>query len=431
MNFYYQTMIVTVNYFQRGKESAAPDKPCVIYAVIDVDGRKSLPFSTKIKVPAKYWMTEGDKKAKIKPSTKELPVSESYAYASKVNEHLHSVRKYADEARGVLQAMDMVVTAEAIKELIINPKPLRPQKTIIEVIDELRADLVEKGRRKATMLTYRTRRKNIKTFLTENFLSKLTIDQFRFHHFSKLQSWMTNRLDEGGSPQWGRNTINKHLTLLNQILDFAVNMEYIKHNPVGLMGLEYDQSKPPSYLQADDRARIYDCTLKTLATERDIAVFLYNTGLSYTDYESLRDDHLMRLPSGQWFLKKPRDKSDVYSLIPLLAEAQEVIQKYGSIAELPRPDISDLNKSLKVLGEVCESPFSLSTSVFRDTFSSMMENEYMIPDRLLMFMMGHTNPRQLRSYSRVHPARILHELDKNKIKIPFSLDKFKELVKAS
>jgi integrase len=108
-----------------------------------------------------------------------------------------------------------------------------------------------------------------------------------------------------------------------------------------------------------------------------------------------------------------------------------VITKYQGIKNLPRPDISDLNKTLKILGEVCQAPFSLSTSTFRETFSSMMENEYMVPDRLLMFMMGHTNPRQLRNYSTVMPARILHELKKNDVVIPFNIDVFKELVKAS
>lgn len=430
MNSYYNKMIVNVNFFLRGKESAAQDKSCAIYAVIEVDGKKSTPFSTKLKVPVQFWMARGDN-SKIKAATSVHPVSESYTYAGKVNDHLCRIRQYADDATRILLAMDLTVTAEAVRELIVNPKPIRPHKRFIQVIDELREGLSEKGRKKPTMLTYRTRRNNINRFLVENGLIKLTVEQFRFQHFSQLQAWMTNKIAGDGERHWGKNTINKHLTLINQALDFAVNMEYIKSNPIGLMGLEYDPCKPPCYLEADDRQRIADCKLKTLEVERDIAVFLYSTGLSYTDYLSLADEHLMRLPSGQWFLKKPRDKSEVYSLIPLLSEAQDVITKYKGTVNMPRPDISDLNKSLKVLGEVCESPFSLSTSVFRETFSSMMENEYMIPDRLLMFMMGHTNPRQLKTYSSVHPARILHELNKNKIKIPFNLEAFTDLIKAS
>jgi integrase len=61
--------------------------------------------------------------------------------------------------------------------------------------------------------------------------------------------------------------------------------------------------------------------------------------------------------------------------------------------KLQQPDISKLNKALKPLGEIVKAPFSLSTSTFRETFSGMMENEFMVPDRLVTFMMGHTNPR--------------------------------------
>lgn len=424
-------MNVSVNFFLRGKEGASQDKPCVIYATIDVDGKKCCPFSTKLKVPVKYWMTNGNAKAKIKPSTSEKIVSESYSLAEKVNQHLISLQQFAHEAAGILTAMDLAVSPEAIKELILNPKPLKAPVRYLEVVDNLRISLTSKQRAGSTMLTYRTRRNNIAEFLLEKGYNNLMIDGFRFRHFEELQVWMFDQKDSNGVPRWSKNTINKHLTLVNQVLNYAVNQEYIRSNPIGALNLEYDETKPPEYLTADDRQRIVDCKLTSLEKERDVAVFLTFTGLSYTDYLSLSDEHLFRLPSGEWFIKKSRDKSDVYSIIPLLSQAHDLITKYKGIRGLPRPDISDYNKVLKILGEVCQAPFSLSTSTFRETFSSMMENEFMVPDRLLMFMMGHTNPRQLRNYSRVMPARILYELNKNDIKIPFNLEVFQDLVKAS
>lgn len=431
MNYFYKKMNVRAHFFLRGKEAASSEKRCVIYATIDVDGRKSIPFSTKLKIPAKYWMALEDKKQKIKASTYERPVSSTYTFSENVNEHLIAIQKFAHEAKGILEAMELEVTPDAIKDLIVSPKPIRPVKKLIDVIDELRDDLEELGRAEQTMKNYRTRRNNINSFLEAKKLTKLTISDFRFKHFTQINKWMTQEKTEEGELRWARNTINKHLTMVSQCLNFAVNMEYIQSNPLGLLALEYDASKPPQYLEADARKRIFDCALLSLSRERDVSVFLYSTGLSYTDYLSLGDEHLMRLPAGQWFIKKERDKSSIYSLIPLLPEAQELLTKYGGVAKLPRLDISDFNKALKILGEVCQSPFTLSTSTFRETFSSMMENEYMIPDRLLMFMMGHNNPKQLNNYSNVHPARILHELEKNDIVIPFNLEAFKDLVKAS
>lgn len=101
---------------------------------------------------------------------------------------------------------------------------------------------------------------------------------------------------------------------------------------------------------------------------------------------------------------------------PLLPEAAAVIEKYGSIEQLPRIQIDDYNKLLKVLGELAGLTketvgFDLTTSVFRETFSSMCENELMFSERAIMFFMGHTNPRQLSTYSKVQPARIFREME--------------------
>lgn len=422
-------MSASINFFLRGKQSAnKEDLMCSIYAEISCNGERTTAFSTKLRVPVKYWMAVGKKG--IKSSTQEKLISPSYALADELNEQLIQLQKLVYQGVQLLDTMELPVSANAVKNLILNPQPLRPAKKYIDVVDELIAVLKQK-RKKNTMLTYRTRRKNIFTFLEKNGYSNLYINDFRFRHFEEIQLWMIEQENDNGTRQFCNNTINKHLTLVNKVLNYGVNKEYIQANPIGELGLEYDQTKPPQYLLPPDRKRIYDCPLPSLKIERDLSVFLYNTGFSYTDYLSLNDNHFFRLPSGEWFIKKPRDKSDVYSIIPLLSQAHEIIKEYGSVRKMPRPDISDLNKTLKILGDVCQSPYSLSTSTFRETFSSMMENEYMVPDRLLMFMMGHTNPRQLRNYSSVMPAKILHELKRNQIVIPFNLDIFKELVKAS
>lgn len=376
-----------------------------------------------------YWLVK-EKKGKIETSSLEQPISVSYYLAGDINDRIRKIRSSALQAKSMLEAMDEEITPEAVKLLITAKRKILPKKPFITILDEMR-EVLATTRKRPTMLNYRTRRDNINEFLICRNEGKLTADKFRYSHFEAMQVWMWDQKNGDGSQRWCKNNINKHLTLVNQVLDYAVNKEYIKNNPIGRLFLEYDREKPPQYLRADARKRIAECNVTTLEKEIDIAVFLMHTGLSYTDYLSLDDEHLYRLPGGEYFIKKQRGKSEVYSIVPLLKEAQEVIGKYGSIRNMPRPDISDYNKMLKVLGELSKSPYILSTSTFRETFSSMMENEYMIVDRLLMFMMGHTNSRQLKNYSSVMPERLLHELKKNDINLPFNLTLFEELVKAS
>lgn len=427
-------MNVYVNFFLRGRQSAAKDRKCAIYAEIHVEQTKATAFSTKLKVPPAYWMV-GRNRNGIKPSTSDFPVSKSYPFSDSLNEKLINIKHFITAAARDLELMEIEVSADRVKAQFFNPRPAFQTVRLLDVIDELRS-VLEKKRKGSTMLTYRTRRNNIEEYLLARKLGDMKIHEFQYHDFEDLQSWMIdqrvyNKKQKRHVRRWGTNTINKHLTLVNKVLNYGVNKKYIQFNPIGELGLEYEDTKPPQYLLPDARQRIADCDLASLEKEKDVAVFLMHTGLSYTDYVTLEDDHLLRLPSGEPFIKKPRDKSEIYSIIPLMTEAHAIIAKYGGIGDLPRPDLSDLNKALKVLGEVAKAPYSLSTSTFRETFSSMMENEFMVPDRLLMFMMGHTNPRQLRNYSRVMPARILHELKKHEIIIPFNLQAFESLFKAS
>ncbi|MEO6283667.1 MAG: phage integrase SAM-like domain-containing protein [Dyadobacter sp.] len=421
-------MAPTVSFFLRGRESAHPEKRCAIYAAIEFNGQKCTHFSTKIKIPTKYWMAPGS--SEVKRSTRENPISFSYYLGDLLNEQLRSIQKNVIRAAENMEELELPLTAETIKAEYLNPRPRPIVKKVIEVVDELIAALRPK-RKKQTMLTYRTRRQNLHEFLTAHGLSKLYIHDFSFDHFEHFQLWMIDYCSEDGVKRWCTNTINKHLTFVNKALKYGINKKYIRSNPIGEMGLEYTDTAPPEYLTPSMRLRLYKCDLVTLSREKDVAIFLYCTGLSYTDYLSLLDRHLIQVETGEWFIKKERDKSSIYSIIPLLPHALDVIQKYGGVEKLPRPEISDLNKMLKVLGDVCKIPFSLSTSSFRQTFSSMMENEYMVKPRTLMFMMGHTNERQLRNYSSVMPARVLHDLKKANVTLPFNLEKFTQLVRAS
>jgi hypothetical protein len=76
------------------------------------------------------------------------------------------------------------------------------------------------------------------------------------------------------------------------------------------------------------------------------------TGFSWIDYTNLKSEHLM--DDKCWRVQ--RQKTDVWSMPILLPEAKAIIDKYGSIEKLPRPNDSDLNKELKYLQNLQELP---------------------------------------------------------------------------
>ncbi len=408
-----------VRFFLRGKESARGNELCAIYAQINVEGKRGTAFSTKLKIPSQHWQ----------PTDEASLVNPTFYRAAEINAKLINMRTALADIQTALAVMGQECNP-AILKTIWEEGGLKPKITpkFLTVLDELISSKRSKGREDSTLTTYRTRKQNLEVFFKQNYSTDLLVTQVKYKHCEKLELWM-NKQTKDGKPRFCQNNINKHITLINQVLDYAVNEEYITHNPIGRLFLDYEKAKPPVYLLPNHREKLINCSIKSLEKEKDVAVFLFSTGLSYTDFLSLKSEHLLRVPDGEIFIKKQRDKSEIYSIIPLLRDAHNIIEKYGSVEAIPRPDISDFNKVLKVLAEVSGITYALKTSDFRDTFACMMENEYMIEKRTLMYMMGHTNERQLTNYSAVMPARILFELRKQSPNPqPLNLDIFKQLV---
>ena len=307
-----------VQFFLRGKESARNNEQCAIYAQINVEGKRGTAFSTKLKIPSRHWQ----------PNDVESPVSPTYYRAAEINAKLKEMRTTMADYLTALAVMHDECSPATLKTLW-EQGGLQPKKipTFMKVLDELMTSKRTKGREDSTLTTYKTRKQNIEAFLKENYSIDLLISQVKYRHCEKLELWMNTQMQEG-KPRFCQNNINKHITLIKQVLDYAVNEEYIVNNPIGRLFLDYEKAKPPVYLLPDQRQRLLDCSMKSLEKERDVAVFLYSTGLSYTDYLSLTSEHLLKVPSGELFIKKQRDKSEIYSIIPLLRDAREIITKY-------------------------------------------------------------------------------------------------------
>ena len=400
--------MLNVQFFLRGSKKADPMKLVSIYCQLSIEGEpRDTPFSTGIKIPPAYWSGER--------------ALESYALADNVNRHLLNIRKSFQDIFDMYHMLHpgTDITYSFIREhylqngTVKNPKESPKFLAALESLIQYKRDVqkVEPG----TMKTYRTRCQALMKFLKDTKQLDIRITEIRHAFIEHFKSYLATQRKPDGSAAFCKNSINKYLSLVSSVIDHAIKKEWIQFRPVAKMNLSYEKPKPPKYLTALLRQMIINCPHPSAEKARDIAVFLMHTGFSYTDYLSLRNEHLI----GNCF-RKARNKTGIYSMPILLPETRKVIEKYGCIDNLPRPDMSDLNKELKFLGDLVginhrTVGFDLSTSVFRDTFISMMENEYMIDERTLMRMSGHTNRRQLDTYSNISPERMIYELkERNK-----------------
>lgn len=392
-----------VQFFARG-EAHAQTKKIYCQLVLDNDQRDT-PFSLRLTVPKQYWQ----------PEQLGNWVNSEYFLAEKLNSQLKDVMTSFDDIMNLLRLSDEEISYQKVRECfdVSNLSMVQPKKKefpfLLDIFDEMVETTGRKKKwRENTYKTYNSRRSNLVAFLTEKKLLRIRINEVRYKFFEAFEIWLLDRGDVC------RNYANKILGSVKKTLSFAVNSEYLEHMTVGNLDLEYEPPKAPNYLLPADRYKIIAYEGKTYEKIRDISVFLMYTGFSWVDYQSLKQEHFQ---ADGW--KKDRSKSSIFSLPPILPQAQKIIDKYGSIDKLPQMHLTDFNKKIKFFGDkigLTEDTvgFNLSSSVFRDTFCSMMENERCVDHRTLMAMMGHTNPKQIRNYSSLTPARIKHELEKQR-----------------
>ncbi len=406
--------MLNVLFYLRGfGKCTQPSEELVITCQLMLEDQpRDTAFSLKMRVPKKYWWTYLGK-----DSASGEWVDADYYNADFVNKRLRDTEQTLRNIVDVLPLLypDQQITYNHIRSHY-DPESTKivkaAEEKAVPTIEAIYLEFLEekqrrKGIRVSTQKSYRSRINNIYAF----FGRSKRINTIRHKNLDSFEQWMIEQKNELGEPRFCRNYRNKHLTLVYDLVAFAVKKDYLQAMPLVALELSYDPDKAPQYLLPEQREALLAVDIPSLKRAQDIAQFLMYTGFSWVDYISLRSEQL--LDGKCWRVQ--RQKTDVWSMPILLPEAKAIIDKYGSIEKLPRPDDSDLNKDLKHLahcaGIAKDLQHPLRISDFRETFASMLENEFMLEPRIVQVMMGHTNPRQIQSYSRLMPERILYELD--------------------
>lgn len=404
-----------INFFALNVTKAEPHQPVNIKIQLSIEGLpRDVPFSTKMSIPARYWQNVDD-----------LWCSADYYNADFVNRQLRTAKTKLSNIWDYLHLTHEVPTYKKIRRSYESGH-LPKDELFINVMDGLVQEKTEQVA-KSTMKTYRTRQKAVTAWLDFEKLAHIRISEFKYKDFKRLEKWMKKQLKPDNSRRWANNSVNKTMVMVNAVLDYATNEEYLKQNPIANTNLKYDEPKDEQYLLPLERQKIIDYAGKAFEKERDVAIFLMFTGLSFADYLSLGQSHVFVLKTGEIFIKKKRQKTKIFSTPPLLLppfpqDAFFVLKKYGTVASLPKLDMSDFNKSLKGFAECIslDTPFTLSTSTFRETFCGILENEFMLEDRIISRMMGWRKTGQIRTYSSVQPSRIIHDIRAAKPQIDVS-----------
>lgn len=214
-------------------------------------------------------------------------------------------------------------------------------------------------------------------------------------HMSYLLQFMEN------------NSAVKIMKRLKKILLIAIEEGYIQNNPFKLKFKEDKVIHNPLSTTQLQEIRNY-LIINSSSTQRLINVgycFLFQcyTGLSYCDMASLTKDNIK---DGMIIIN--RQKTNVQSVIPLLPQAKEILERYDY--KLPVLSNQKYNSYLKEIQDICKIPQTLHSHLARHTFATQLLNNN-VPLPVIARCMGHSTTKITeKTYAKLHNETVYHSV---------------------
>jgi site-specific recombinase XerD len=299
--------------------------------------------------------------------------------------------------------------------LIEEEKP--KHKTICEAFDyhNLKmADIVKIGKvSPKTLLRYEITKNKVVAFMQHTYkVDDKALPEMRlkfvteFEHFlltvQKIQS----------------NTAHKYIKNLKKIMNMAVGLDWITHNPFNQFKCSYT-SPEREILNQEELNTIMskEFSVDRMNEVRDVFIFCCYTGFAYTDVYQFEQDAVTIGLDGEYWLSTNRQKTGTKESVPLLPVALEIIEKYRENEYckkynklLPVNSNQRYNAYLKELADVCGIKKHLTSHIARHTFATTVTLANGVPIETVSSMLGHNSIRTTQIYAKVVEHKVSQDM---------------------
>lgn len=214
------------------------------------------------------------------------------------------------------------------------------------------------------------------------------------------------------------NTTTKYLLNFKKIIRIALAKGWMKKDPFAQVHFHFESVEREFLEKQELKAMLNkEITITRLAQVRDIFCFCCLTGLAFTDVQQLKAEHLVADIHGKIWIRKARQKTKNMCNIPLLDEAQKIIDRYREHPYcqthgvlLPVCSNQKMNSYLKELADICGIRKNLSTHCARHTFATLTLASGATIDNVAK-MLGHANVNMTRRYAKVLDSSIMRDME--------------------
>ncbi|MFN8344039.1 MAG: tyrosine-type recombinase/integrase [Spirosomataceae bacterium] len=260
---------------------------------------------------------------------------------------------------------------------------------------------------KDTFRCYKSRLNYLTRYLKETLQLKVTIDQINPKWILAYHRFITQN-------NAGLNHARRAVQTISMVLDFAVIQDDLENNPLKSLSLPRSKPNPIKYLTVKEIAMLQNCPYFDSRLQKVTDCFLFQcfTGMAYNELMSFdKAKHIRLDDENQQWIMIHRSKTGTLSTIPIIHQAQELLEKYDY--KLPIITNQKLNDYIKEAAKIAgiENPEEITTHVGRKTAGTFLLNQG-VPLETVSKVLGHKSLK----ITQMYYAELLTETIKSNFK---------------
>lgn len=364
----------------RYKKGAEKNDPRFIYVRVRVSGHTAPDFSTGVSCLIHEW----DQKAqKIK------------GYSDKVAEKNRQLSQIIDDIQTMfndLRQKGVNVTAKMLRDFYRSKNNVQ-DKSLVAYF-KLFMSWHEGNVCKETMRGWGVNLSVLTDYLIETRQLNIGLEaingKWALNYFQHLTQVRKLKTDYAG----------RKVFAVSKVLDYAILQDDLDFNPLKALKLPKAKPKPIKYLNEAEIEKLQNCPFYNTRLSNVVDCFLFQcfTGMAYHELVKFNvSEHLKTDSDGQEWIKIRRGKTNTLSLIPLLPQAKELLNKYDS--RLPIVTNQKMNDYIKEAAQMAGlSHFEeIGTHVARKTCGTFLLNRG-VPIEAVSRVLGHTSVKVTQTF---------------------------------
>lgn len=391
-------------YVKKTKINSRGEAP--IYLRITIDGRVT-EISVKRNAKPQLWNSAGQKLNGNSEAIKSF------------NFYLKTFEQRIFDAYHELMMDKDLITCESLKNKLLGTEiKSRMLIPIFQDHNDRMEKLVGKEFAIGTLGRYKTCMSHTKAFLKWKFkVSDIDIKKIDYAFLNDFEFYLRTE------KSCNNNSAVKYLKNFGKIIRICLANGWLDKDPY----LNY-QSKfnevTRVFLNEEELENLTTKDFKNerLSLVRDIFLFSCYTGLAYIDTQKLTHQNInLGLDGNKWIFTK-RQKTKTTSNIPLLPQAENIVEKYkdnktciNSGKLLPVLSNQKMNAYLKEIADLCGIEKELTYHIARHTFATTVTLSNGVSIESVSKMLGHKSIKTTQHYAKILDSKVSQDMKNLKL----------------